>query len=32
VQAVFGDFQLRPFDQEHSDRVILIAQKVWMNL
>jgi SAM-dependent methyltransferase len=28
VQAVFGDFQLRPFDQEHSDRVILIAQKV----
>lgn len=28
VLDVFGDFQLRPFNQEESDRVILIAQKV----
>lgn len=27
VKSIFGDFHMRPFDKDQSDRVILIAQK-----
>lgn len=27
LEAVFGDYQLGPFDREHSDRLILVARK-----